>query len=330
MAARKAGLAATVTLDRDRAVLEFDASTADGSLPRVVAAFDGDGEPGESGRMILYVETGEERRELLSLAWRDDPGLDEGAVLQSRLAELEGRTDERLPLEHRGLNAQADVRAGHYAKGDVIRQLAGDLKRVARPTRPTPEPSHALVAIERPRAVMTRVPDRVERAEESRRPARPAPPLGDIETQHANVSELLISRLMRAVQRDLADAESQLVGPGVGAWARGRLGRVMEWAMLGTAYGVEAKTNQIAVSSFLGDGAASWLYGLVGPVLIGGLAALSKSRTGKAAVYGLLMSWALAMASITASNEGYLDRAGVFSEGDGRSPARTGGRRGAC
>jgi hypothetical protein len=80
-------------------------------------------------------------------------------------------------------------------------------------------------------------------------------------------------------------------------------------AMLGTAYGVEAKTNQIAVASFLGGGGASWLYGLVGPVLIGGLAALSKSRLGKGAAYGLLMSWALAMASITASDKGYLDRA---------------------
>jgi hypothetical protein len=76
-----------------------------------------------------------------------------------------------------------------------------------------------------------------------------------------------------------------------------------------TAYGVEAKTNQMAVSSFLGSEGASWLYGLVGPVLIGGLAALSKSTLGKGAAYGLMLSWALAMASITASHQGYLDRA---------------------
>jgi hypothetical protein len=79
--------------------------------------------------------------------------------------------------------------------------------------------------------------------------------------------------------------------------------------MLGTAYGVEAKTNQIAVSSFLGGGGASWLYGLVGPVLIGGLAAISKSKLGKGAAYSLMMTWALAMASITASDNSYLERA---------------------
>jgi hypothetical protein len=83
----------------------------------------------------------------------------------------------------------------------------------------------------------------------------------------------------------------------------------MEWAMLATAYGVEAKTNQIAVSSFLGSGGASWLYGLVGPVLIGGLASLSKSKLGKGAAYGLMMTWAVAMASITASDKSFLDRA---------------------
>jgi hypothetical protein len=79
--------------------------------------------------------------------------------------------------------------------------------------------------------------------------------------------------------------------------------------MLGRSYGVEAKTNQIAVASFLGGGAASWLYGLVGPALIGGLAGLSKSKIGRGGADGLLMSWALAMASITASDRGYLDRA---------------------
>jgi hypothetical protein len=36
----------------------------------------------------------------------------------------------------------------------------------------------------------------------------------------------------------------------------------MEWAMIGTAEGVDAKTNQIAVSSLLGGGPASWLYDL--------------------------------------------------------------------
>jgi hypothetical protein len=156
---------------------------------------------------------------------------------------------------------------------------------------------------------LSQAPERAEKLEDRRQGAPAAPPVGNLERQRANVSELLVSSLMQAMQRELAEAESHLAGPGVAASVRGRMGRAMEWAMLATAYGVEAKTNQIAVSSFLGSGAASWLYGLVGPVLIGGLAASSKSKLGKGAAYGLLMSWALAMASITASNQGYLDRA---------------------
>jgi len=311
MAAEKSGVAAMVKLDRERAVLEFDDTPSGGALLRVIAAFNdgGNGETGGSGGVTVSVEMGEERSTLLSLAWRDVPGVDEGTALQQRRAELEARTDERLPLERRGLNAQADVRTGRYARGDAVRQLAGDLKRAAAQASRALEQSHALVAIEGPRSVLTRAPDRVESSEDSGRRAPQAPLAGGIETQRANVSELLISSLMQAMQRDLAEAESHFVGPGVAASARGRLGRAMEWAMLGTAYGVEAKTNQIAVSSFLGSGGASWLYGLVGPVLIGGLAALSKSKPGKGAAYGLMMSWALAMASITASHNDYLDRA---------------------
>lgn len=117
---------------------------------------------------------------------------------------------------------------------------------------------------------------------------------------------------MQAMQRDLVEAESLFVGPGAGVSARGSFARAMEWAMVGTAYGVEAKTNQMAVASFLGNDGASWLYGLVGPVLIGGLASVSKSKAGKGAAYGLMMSWALAMATITASQDSFLDRAQGF------------------
>jgi hypothetical protein len=311
MAAGKAGVPARVTLDDQRVVLELGATASDGTALQLIAAFNDerDSEPGASDQVSVQVETGEERRTLLTLAWRDDPRLDEQSALKRRLGELEARTDERLPLERRGLNAPADVRTGRYAKGDVIRQLAADLKRAARQTPPPLDPSHALVAVEQPASVLARAPDRVERSQESLRPAPQTLPGGDVELQRANVGEFLISSLMQAMQRELAEAESHLVGPGVSASVRGQLGRVMEWAMLGTAYGVEAKTNQIAIASFLGSGAASWLYGLVGPVLIGGLAALSKSKLGKGAAYGLLVTWALAMASITTSDKGYLDRA---------------------
>lgn len=267
-AAEDAGLAATLTLDHERAVLEFDESLVDGPSPRVVATFNDDSDGG-SDRVHLYAETGDERTTLLTLAWRIAPGLEDEAALQLRLAQLETLTDERLPLERRGLNAPADERTGRYAKGDVIRQLAADLKRAAAQESPVRAQSHPLVVIEPLRSVTARVPDRRSASEDSGRISQQVALAGNnLETQRANVTELLISSLM---QRDLAEAESHFVGPGVAASARGHLGRVMEWAMLGTAYGVEAKTNQIAVSSFLGAGSASWLYALVGPVLIGGL-----------------------------------------------------------
>ena len=44
LTAEKAGLAATVTLDHERAVLEFDEAHAGGGLPRIVAAFNDDSE----------------------------------------------------------------------------------------------------------------------------------------------------------------------------------------------------------------------------------------------------------------------------------------------
>jgi hypothetical protein len=312
MAASKAGLAAAVTLAGDRALLRFE-DVPDG-LPRIVAVFSegGDGAPGLSEQLSVLVESDEEQTTLLCVGWRDDPAWGEEVALHARLAELEGRTDESLPLAHRGLNAPADVRTGRYAKGDVIRELAADLKRAAGNFRHAPEPSRALVAIGPAQAGPARGSDRGGTPAAGEARAAGAPMASDIAAQRANVSELLISSLMQALQRDLAEGESYFAGLGAEAAARARFGRMMQWGMLGTAYGVEAKTNQIAVSSFLGSEGASWLYGLVGPVLIGGLPALAKTRVGKGAAYGLMMGWALAMASITASEKGYLDRAQAY------------------
>jgi hypothetical protein len=145
MAAAKAGLSATVTLDDERAVVEFDVALGDGTAPRIIVTFNDERDRGAGGsdHVMLGVETGEVRGLLLSLAWRDDGGLEGEAAFRYRLAELEGRTDERLPLERRGLNAAADVRTGRYAKGDVIRLLAADLKRGAPQVLAAPEQSHA-------------------------------------------------------------------------------------------------------------------------------------------------------------------------------------------
>ena len=308
-AADKAGLPATITMDREQVVLQFDETLAGGVLPRFVAVFgdDGDGEPGES--VTLCVEADDTRTAFLRLAWRDHAGPGEAEVLERRLAELELRTDERAPLEVRGLNAAADVRTGPYAAGDVVRQLARDFKRAAGQMPRGPDRSRALVAARPSPQVLVKAAERAESVDDS---GRRAPRSGDVEAQRANITELLISLLMQAMQRDLAEAESHFVGPGIAASARARFGRGMEWARLGTAYGVEAQTNQIAVSSFLGSEAASWLYGLVGPVLIGGLTSVTESKGGKAAAYGLMVSWALAMATIAASETGFLDRTQRF------------------
>ncbi len=101
--------------------------------------------------------------------------------------------------------------------------------------------------------------------------------------------------------------------------------------MLGVAYAVEAKTNQVAMSSYMSVDGMSWLYGLVGPVVIAWLASFGNSNSGKAtaaeqrsagtkmgkaAAFALMASWALAMAVVTASDKHYLDGAqGWFAKG---------------
>jgi hypothetical protein len=116
-AAARAGVPASVTLDGERAVLEtVGAPGPDGAPVQVIVAFNEDAGAGVSEQVRLHVERGEERGTLLTLAWLDDPDVDERAALQHRLAELEARTDGGLPLERGGLNAAADVRSGRYAK----------------------------------------------------------------------------------------------------------------------------------------------------------------------------------------------------------------------
>ena len=111
------------------------------------------------------------------------------------------------------------------------------------------------------------------------------------------------------MQKELHEHEARFAGAGLTSSAKARVSDAMEWAMLGVAYGVEAKTNQAAMASIFKTAGASWLYGLVGPVLIGGLASLSRTKSEKGAALALMACWALAMATITASDKGYLDGA---------------------
>jgi hypothetical protein len=272
-AADRAGLPARITEDRDRIVLQLEDPSAGEDFPSFVVLF-GEGNSADGGdSLTLCVETAEERATLLRLEWQDQPGPTEERALARELAALTSR-----------------------------------FKQVARHTRRTPQNRGALVPAEPdPRAVakterLERIPERHER------PLRPSQNAG-VELQRANLSEMLIAGLIQAMRRDLAEAESHFIKPGIAASVGARFGRGMEWAALVTAYGAEAQTNQIAIASLLGGTAASWLYGLVGPVLIAGLASLAKSKAGKGAAYTLMGAWALAMATIAASEPGFLDRA---------------------
>ncbi len=132
----------------------------------------------------------------------------------------------------------------------------------------------------------------------------------------AEINERLIGEVLHAMQQDLARLEARFAGMAPGSSLKAKLVETLEWAMLAVAYATEAKTNQRAVASFIPGDGTSWLYGLVGPVLIGGLASLTKSKAGKAAAFGLMAGWALAMATVTASNKDYLDGAqGWFPKG---------------
>ena len=125
----------------------------------------------------------------------------------------------------------------------------------------------------------------------------------------AAVSERLIAAVLQSMQKELHEHEARFAGAGLTASAKARVSDAIEWAMLGVAYGVEAKTNQAAMASIFKTAGASWLYGLVGPVLIGGLASLSRTKSEKGAALALMACWALAMATITASDKAYLDGA---------------------
>jgi hypothetical protein len=84
----------------------------------------------------------------------------------------------------------------------------------------------------------------------------------------------------------------------------------------GVAYAVDAVTSRTAIGTFL-PGSASWLYGLVGPVLIGGLGSLARGRIESVAAPCLTAAWALFVGVVTASDKTYLSGAQAwFPKGD--------------
>jgi hypothetical protein len=322
---RATGLSWTVIPGKDRVVLELGQAGADEAALCIVAAFN-DGRafrPGWQNWLQLRMESadGSQSEERLTLAWLEAEDAKEGFII-----------DASLPLERRGLNAVADVREGRYARGDALRALAKELRSLAAGGMVRAGTSSVAPPVV---AGGGRALSRVRREVEA--PGFPA--VFDAEFEVSGVAEpagstfpvrprsrripsldelneRLIAEILEAMQQELAKKDARFAGAGLHASAKAHFIETMEWAMLGVAYAIEAKTNQVAVSSFMPGDGASWLYGLVGPVLIGGLASLTQSKAGKAAAFALMASWALAMAVVTASDKDYLDGAqGWFPKG---------------
>ena len=310
-AAERAGLASNVTAGEATIVLELAGSGPNGDGMRVLVRFNDVREamPGWVDWVTLSAETPEGRTPLLTLAWRDDEGSSDEENLRRRLAEWEALVDRDLPLERRGLNAKADVRVGRYGRGSVLSALLRDLQSTSGTTMGREPRAVALRA--EPVTVLRREGRSAEALPVIEVSAEPVSPPAQIlnPMSAAAVSERLIAAVLQSMQKELHEHEARFAGAGLTSSAKARVSDAIEWAMLGVAYSVEAKTNQAAMASIFKTAGASWLYGLVGPVLIGGLASLSRTKSEKGAALALMACWALAMATITASDKGYLDGA---------------------
>ena len=310
LAAKRAGLSSNITAGEAEIALEIVGAGPDGQDLCVVVRFNDPraAMPGWCDWITLSAETAGERSPLLTLAWRDDEGLSGEENLRRRLAEWEARVDRELPLERRGLNAKADVRTGRYGRGSVLSALLRDLQSAGGASGHEPRAialrAEPVTPLRREGRSAIALPVIEVSAEPVSPPAQILSPMSA-----AAVGERLIAAVLERLQKELREHEARFAGTGLTSSAKARVSDAMEWAMLGVAYGVEAKTNQAAMASIFKTAGASWLYGLVGPVLIGGLASLSRTKSEKGATLALMACWALAMATITASDKTYLDGA---------------------
>jgi len=269
---------------------------------RVVVGFNEDaaGREGWSEWLQLRIETPDWAEARLTLGWtqaNDDA---------SRLALYEKLTDVSLPPGKRGLNTKANVREGAYARADAVRALRDELAGAGR------GPVLSLAVMPAP---ALRVPAAAgQYAQAGRQPVvldaefAPAGGAPGRTPSPTELRELLIAEIFAAMQHELLSKEAGLKGSGALPTAKAHFIEAGEWAMLGVAYAVDAITSRTAIGSFI-PGTASWIYGLVGPVLIGGLSSLAKSKIDKGVALGLMTSWALAVGWVTASDKEYLDAA---------------------
>jgi hypothetical protein len=294
-----------VAVSPDRVVLELE-SAGEGPL-RVVAGLNEDhvGRQEWADWVQLRIESEDLITPLLTLAWFD------GGV-----GSLEQRVNRDLPLDRRGLNAAADIREGRYGRGDVVNLLRADLEAVTGHSAPRSsqalrriDPSRRAVAVVE--AVTAPAPDNVVDAEfevvaqsEAVRDVAPGQRMPSLD----ELREMLIAETFEALQHELSSREAAVRGAGALSSVKANVLEALEWAMLGTAYAVDAVTSRTAIGTFL-PGDASWLYGLVGPVLIGGIGSLARGNVDRIAAFGLMASWALFVGLVTASDETYLSGA---------------------
>jgi hypothetical protein len=316
------GVGSTVRPGRDRVTLELAAPEGDDAVLSIVAAFNDGGviRAGWENWLQLRIESGGEPEVLLTLAW------------------LEGRDtdiDASLPLDQRGLNAIADVRERRLARGDVLTALVGEVKARAGDFSRANAAQALTVRVRNGRP--ERISDTAHRLEQIIAEFEPATAEGEMlnpafavrvrrrrTPSLEELNERLIGEILEALQRELVQKDAQFARAGMHSTAKGRLAEALEWAVLAVCYAVESKTNQLSMASIMGEG-GSWLFGLIGPVVIGWLASLGFADTaankntekqnrraaslGKFAGVGLIASWALTMAMITASNPDYVKRA---------------------
>ncbi len=298
--------AGDVAVSPDRVVLELE-SGSEGPL-RIVAGLNEDrvGRTGWADWVQLRIESEDRITPLLTLAWFD-----------GGIGSLEKSVDPDLPLDRRGLNAPADIREGRYGRGNVLDLLRADLEAVT--GHSARRSSRASMRIDPPRRAVAFVepvrdpaPDSVVDAEFAvEAPSGAVENVARGNTRMPSVDELkerLIAETFEALQHELLSREAAVRGAGALPSVKGNVLEALEWAMLGTAYAVDAVTSRTAIGTFL-PGDASWLYGLVGPVLIGGLGSLARGKADRAAAFGLMASWALFVGLVTASDATYLSGA---------------------
>jgi hypothetical protein len=304
IAAQLRGLGAgDVALGPDRVVLQLE-SASEGPL-RIVAGLNEDhvSRPGWADWLQLRIESEDRITPLLTLAWFD-----------GGIGWLGKRVDPDLPLARRGLNAPADIREGRYGRGDVLDRLSADLEAVT--GHSAPRSSRALMQINPPRRAVAikepardRAPDTVVDAEfevvAQSGAVRNVAPTNTRMPSVDELREMLIAETFEALQHELLSREAAVRGAGALSSVKANVVEALEWAMLGTAYAVDAVTSRTAIGTFL-PGDASWLYGLVGPVLIGGIGSLARGTFDRVAAVGLMASWALFVGLVTASEESCL------------------------